>query len=358
MKRDILAPEIVFPLVAIGFLAISLIGAKVYSYYTVTGFSVFLSLAATAVFIAGARFARELEINERLALGLILLAAIPYLARNMDYIVPFLLGLSAVYLIKREPERLAFLMLASGTVLFIAYVLLNGIPLIDQSLRAGGYTPLWAAALALYSLGFNIRAYKAGRKEFLLLALAGLAVFLLGGYRGALMLIAASALFAAYYRGFLDLKVSSAVALAALILITIAGMQASSLGLSPAGLFLNRAAFTSSIEDRIMRSEPAGMGLWLEKNPRFAIGEIFVGHAKSINAGLFGSLWLTGGYVLLMGGMLLIGMAAGYMHKKRENFPAAYSIGLAFLLLAIEAGLDLNAILYLLGLVWLCTDRR
>ncbi len=358
MRADKLEPEIIFSLVAIGFLMISILGAMVYPYYKITRISVLLSLLATVMFIAGVKFARELEINANAVLGLIALAASPYLANKPSYLAPFLLGLSAVYLIKRQPERLALLMLASGTVLFLAYIWLNGIPLINQSLRAGGYTPPWAAALALYLLGFNIRAYKASKKEFLLLSLLGLAVFLLGGYRGALMLIAASGLAAAYYRGFLDLKMSSAIAFAAIALILFAGMQSSGLGLGPAGLFLNRAAFTSSIADRIFHSEPLGMQLWLEKNPRFAIGELFVGHAKSINAGLFGFLWLTGGYLSLMFGMLFIGMGIGYIYKKREAFPAAYSVGLAYLLLSIEAGLDFNSILYLLGLAYLCAGRR
>jgi len=358
MKADKLAPEIVFPLVVTGFLTLSIIGARIYPYYKITSVSVFLSIMATIVFIAGVKFARELEMDANAALLLIALAASPYLAHNPQYIAPFLLGLSAAYLIKRQPERLALPMLASGTIIFLAHIWMNGIPLIDQSLRAGGYTPPWAAALALYLLGFNIRAYKAGKKEFILTALFGLVLFLLGGYRGALMLIAASGLAAAYYRGFLGLKISSAIAFPAIALILLAGMQASNLELGPAGLFLNRAAFTSSIADRIFHSEPLGMQLWLEKNPRFTIGELFVGHAKSINAGLFGSLWLTGGYLLLMLGMLLIGMGIGYIHKKRDAFPAAYSVGLAYLLLSIEAGLDFTSMIYLLGLAYLCAGRR
>ncbi len=356
-KIDLLAPELLFPIAALAFLALSLLSSKVYTYYNVGPLAIILSVVSILLFIAGAVFAKELEINETHLLAVLILLLAPYLLSNPEYIVPAGIGLLLMYLIKKRPERLAVPMLISGLGLFLFFLHTSGIPLLEQSLRASGYTSFWMISFSLFLMGLNIAIYNLGKKEFFLLTLLGLAVFLFGGYRGALMLIAASAMIAGHYRGFLDLKTLAGVLLVSIGLVALAGAQSSSLDLDPARLLLNRAGFTSSIADKIIGSEPLGVQLWLEKRPKFTIGEMYVGHPKSINAGLFGSLWITGGYFSLMFGMFFLGIASGYLYRKRPGFPAAYGLGIACLLLSIEAGLDMVFVLSLTGLMYLCAGK-
>ena len=357
-KADPLAPEIIFPFAALGFLAISLLGARMYPYYTISPQTMLFCSLSIMVFIGGAIFARELELNENIPLALMVLISIPYLSENISYLALIVLALPVLYLVKKRSDKFAIPLLLSGILMFLFFLHANGIPLIEQSLRSGGYTAQWAFGLSLFLIGLNIRICKAGRKESLLLTLLGLSIFLLGGYRGALILIAASAMTTAYYRGFIEVKAVAGPLLFTFLLVILAGAQASDLELDPVDLLVNRAAFTSSIGDKIMSNPAVGMHLWLEKDPRFRIGELYVGYSKSINAGLFGFLWLTGGYLSLMLGMLMLGIAFGYLHKKRSNFPAAYSLGIAYLLLSIEAGLDMAFLLSLLALTYLSTDKQ
>ena len=78
-KADPLAPEIIFPFTALAFLAISLLGARMYPYYTISLQTMVFCSVSIIVFIGGAIFARELELNENIPLALMVLISIPYL---------------------------------------------------------------------------------------------------------------------------------------------------------------------------------------------------------------------------------------------------------------------------------------
>lgn len=216
----------------------------------------------------------------------------------------------------------------------------NGIPLLEPAAR-GGYTILGALGLILMVLGLNILAEKRD-KSLPWLFVAATALATLGAYRSAVVLVVLPVLITLNFGKRIEWKGWGLYLVALVFIFLFVGQINAFEGEeNPYLLLTRRAGFTYERFDQIVNTLSPQPGLWLEREPRYMIGELTLGENKIINAGIYGFLWLDGGLIELISGCALIGLALGHMRQNRAKIVPFYGMMWIYFLVSIDAGLDM-----------------
>ncbi len=355
---DLFAPEIALPIGALVFLGIGLYSTKIFPDLSASPRGILVYLLGISAYLIGIKLVSRIEIKKNVVLSNVLIGLSALLVtlflwvNNMPWVIGPLLPLMVLYAWKNK-ERAAYPLIVSGLGLFLLNLYVYGVPIIDNALRAQGFNLLWISSIGLFLLGYVMRLERASPREIVLLTCSGL-LFLLGGYRGPIILLILNMLIMLYYRETLKNR-HLALAIIALVTFTILfGWYQQNLGMDPTTLIAHRLGYTYHRYDQIVNVlSPLGPGQVLtQADPRYAIGELTTDHWRSTNSALFGIVWADSGIVGLLAVFTGLGAATKVLFSRRNGL---YSLWLAYLLLAIEAGVDLNYVMLapsLLGLLY------
>lgn len=334
-----------FPVGALLFLGVGLAATSVFPDLSASPRGILIYLLGLACYLAGLKLVSRIDIRKDLALSNVLIAlsgalvTLFFWANDQAWVVGPLLPLALLYFWKNR-ERCAHLLMVSGLTLYLVNLYIYGIPILDNTLRATGFNPLWVVSLGLFLLGYVLRLESASMREVAALTCLGL-LFLLGGYRGPIILLILNLVMMLYYRETLENR-HVLIAIAALVLFTIVfGWYQQNLGMDPLTLIAHRLGYTYHRYDQVVNTlSPLGPGQVLRhQDPRYMIGELTTGHWRSTNSALFGIVWADSGIVGLILLFAGLGMATGLLFSRRNTL---YCLWYAYLLLAIEAGIDAN----------------
>lgn len=244
-------------------------------------------------------------------------------------------------------------------------VLLGGIPLFDNVLKANATTNIWRIAYPLFLIFINILLAKHYNKKYLILVLAGAIIFGLNGYRTSVIGILGSAFITLYYLN----KISRKIGIAFIVLMVIGGLSVGYIAsqsiasqhwtLNPVELIFYRAAFTLEVFEKIIPLAGTTHGhilsmIFSSGSPRTFIGNYVLHYDVCLTSTLFGPVYLDFGIVGLTVQMFLMGLFLELIYKlKKDVGVGIYSIILTHTIIWIETGpTDIMIwFLYLLGLV-------
>ena len=245
-----------------------------------------------------------------------------------------------------------------GIVLQIINIaLLGGIPLFSATLKAQAASKIWLLSYIIFLPSINVLLARYNRKSHYILLLAGLALFVLTGYRTTPIAIMLSALITLYYTRDVDLKyIALAVLAIGLVLLAVGFIAVQAISwqhwhLNPIELVSYRAAFTLNILAAAIEKQFSTMGnlfyatltgFFTHTDPRVLVGIATIGREHSITSTIFGPALLDFGIIGMCLQMLLIGIILKTLHSiqnhKKSIFTAFYGILLAQTIIWIETG--------------------
>ncbi|GEM_PF-4494621 len=269
---------------------------------------------------------------------------------------------------REVPKKIPIaLVLVSISILIFYFIFLGGFPLLSERLRErANLSIVRAFSYMSFIYGFSIIVSCEKNNKFSIsLALIGLLLFSLLGFRFEPMGILLTLTMAYWYRDLLSRKAMllSLILLAAVIVVVGYMKVPSQWILNPIETLFYRAGFTLNTLDRILEiAYPFGLthGLASFSPPRsrIVIGLMVYGYNQSITSTLIGAAFLDFGLFGIVLIMIYFGLMLGIGYKILKNNPSYWCSIIGYLLAAshslilIESGVDFTMWLFTL-FVWL-----
>ncbi|MFH1786762.1 MAG: hypothetical protein ABH829_03890 [archaeon] len=361
-RREPFAPEIALPAAALAFLLLGWAATIIFPEFSISALGVSVYIIGVGCFAGGVALSKRAEILESrwlnfLSYGLILVVASAYLYRFEPHLIfagPVCVLLLRMYIRNRQCIDWAFLL--GGLAFLAASLWTQGIPLFNPGLKAGGHTAAVVLADALFVLGFVSLVARSGKAEIALYTLLGM-LFMLGGYRGIVVVILLSLVVVLHNRRMIGAREVAVGLAAVLAFVMLFAVVRGDSGMGAAGLFLNRAGYTYDKYEYIVNTfSPVGHAkgrLW-EASPYFYVGELTTGFRRNTTPGMFGFLWLDGGILEVIAAMALIGILYGNLYRRDKTF---YALGISYLLIAVETGFNVIYLIILLAICAILSER-
>jgi len=251
------------------------------------------------------------------------------------------------------PPKLSALICSGGLFFILLSFREVGVPIFDSALRPVlTHNAFFGAGLVLFLFGFVPLLQKIGsKKTFFLALILPTLFFLLTALRWVVLFVFLTAVFMAYYRGFLDLKKILPALIAAAVIILYVGSFVHQGG-QPVQLFFERIGETHSTFSEIVdQSYPLGDtkgALFFNGNPRdFVAMEVFK-YPANLTYTVLGAPMLEFGVAGVFAFMLLLGMllTLAYENMKEKGMFWYYPLLLAISLVWLEIGVDQLSMLF------------